>query len=367
MKGIIFTVTNDLNYDQRMKRICSTLVEAGYDVELVGRQKKGSIPLGSQTYRQKRLKLFFSRGKLFYVEYNFRLFFYLLFSRMDAICAVDLDTIIAGLLASRLKGAKLIYDAHEYFTEVPELLDRPIVKKVWEWIARFAVPKADLAYTVNYSLAALFNKKYGKKFEVIRNVPERVETRQLKETKLNKPFILLYQGVLNAGRGLKEVIIAMKELNDTELWLLGEGDLSAQLRVLAMEYQVESKVKFFGYVSPENLNAINSQAHLGLNLLNPKSLNYYYSLANKALDYIQAGLPSVNMNYPEYLNIQKEFEVFYLIEKLEMGKIVEAIDYLNDNPEEYSRLSQNCIAAARILNWENEKSKLLKIYETLNY
>ena len=75
---IYFTVTNDLTYDQRMNRICTSLAAHGYNVVLVGRRRKQSQPLRKEKYQQKRLRCWFQKGKVFYAEYNFRLFFYLL-------------------------------------------------------------------------------------------------------------------------------------------------------------------------------------------------------------------------------------------------------------------------------------------------
>ena len=171
LKRIIFTVTNDLTYDQRMQKICRSLCAAGYAVELVGRQRDFSIPLTNEPFEQTRLQCIFNKGKLFYVEYNIRLLIYLTFSQFDAACAIDLDTIVPVYIIGKLKGAKLIYDAHEYFTEVPEVVRRPSVQKVWQWVEKIFVPKFDLAYTVSGGLAELFQQKYNKHFEVIMNVP----------------------------------------------------------------------------------------------------------------------------------------------------------------------------------------------------
>nr|HPI55391.1 hypothetical protein [Chitinophagaceae bacterium] len=83
VKRIVLTVTTDLNFDQRMIRIATTLANAGYDVLLIGRLKPNSKPLQDRTYRQKRLPVFFQKGPAFYTEYNLRLFFYLLWVRMQ--------------------------------------------------------------------------------------------------------------------------------------------------------------------------------------------------------------------------------------------------------------------------------------------
>src|SRR5690606_13145976 len=137
---IFFTVTNDLTYDQRMQRICRSLSNAGHSVVLVGRKRKHSPPLKSEPYRQYRLRCLGEKGFLFYASYNIRLFFFLWKRRMDGICAIDLDTIIPCLLASRLKKVERIYDAHELFCEMKEIVSRPTMYLFWKWIERSTVP-----------------------------------------------------------------------------------------------------------------------------------------------------------------------------------------------------------------------------------
>ena len=139
MKRIYFTVTNDLTYDQRMQRICTSLARNGYAVALVGRKLISSLPLSEKKFKQKRIRCWFNKGKWFYAEYNFRLFFFLLFKRMDAICAIDLDTILPCLHISRWKRIPRIYDAHELFTELKEVLSRPSIQKAWTKIEKKAV------------------------------------------------------------------------------------------------------------------------------------------------------------------------------------------------------------------------------------
>jgi len=359
---IICTVTNDLTYDQRMLRICDSLSNAGHEVRLIGRKRNFSIPLKSQTYNQKRLRCFFEKGKLFYLEYNLRLFFFLLFAKFDLVCSVDLDTILPGYLAAMWKKKICVYDAHEYFQEVPEVVNRPFTKWVWENVARFTIPNLTHCYTVCESLAILFEAKYGTRFEVIRNVPLRQKFKKETRRKEGKT-VLLYQGVLNEGRGLEEIIRALPSMENVGLWLAGEGDLSLPLRELVKKLSLEKEVQFFGNLRPDELKKITKQATIGLNLLENKGLNYYYSLANKAFDYIQAGLPSINMDFPEYRKINEKFEVFLLIENLEAETIAAAVRKLATDESYYKLLEVNCLKAGREFNWEKEERKLLAFYK----
>ena len=366
---LVFTVTNDLCYDQRMQRICSTLRAEGHEVTLVGRFRKTSPLLPAADYRQVRLLCWFEKGKLFYLEYNIRLFWWLLLQKsFDIYTGIDLDTMMPCLGVARLKGRKCYYDAHEYFSEVPEVVDRPLTKRIWEMVARICIPRVDRAYTVGPALAQIFQKRYGIPFQVVRNMPLlqvnisniAPSTPQLLNSSTSP--IILYQGVLNAGRGLEPAIAAMQKIEGAVLWLAGEGDLSQELRQLAKDLQVENKVRFLGYLNPVELRLLTLQASIGLNLLENRGLSYYYSLANKAFDYVQAGVPSIQMNFPEYLALQEEHRVFYLINRLEVEVLVQAVEHLLGDSELYLALQENCKIAAKEWCWELEKEKLIAIY-----
>lgn len=365
MKKIICTVTNDLHYDQRMIRVCTTLTEAGYEVLLVGRETGQSVPLAVRPFAQKRFRLPFEKGKLFYAAYNARLFFFLLFARFDAVYAVDLDSLVPGFLVSKLRRKHLVFDAHEYFTEVPEVVERPRVKRVWEAVAKQLIPKISHAITVCQSLAVVFEQHYGTPFQVVRNVPFRKPAPD-QTTKPEPPFILLYQGVLNEGRGIEEAVLALKQLDSTvHLWLAGEGDLSGEIRKLVGSEGLSERVRFLGKVSPAELPALTLSAHIGLNLLKNKGLNYYYSLANKAFDYVQAEIPCLCMRFPEYVRLQTEHEVFELLDTLSPSAVAQAVRRLRDDKHHYARLAANCHAAAEKWHWDNEKTVLLRLFENL--
>jgi len=360
---LIFTVTNDLSYDQRMQRICGTLAEQGYSVLLLGRQRAHSSPLVWRNFQQKRLRCFFDNGLLFYAEYNLRCFFFLLFARYDAVCSIDLDTLPAGCLATLLRRKKRVFDAHEYFTEVPEVVHRPVVRRVWGWIARICLPFYRHAYTVGPMLAEIFTKKYNIPFLVVRNMPLRGETVQAKKPHSSR--ILLYQGALNAGRGLETLLEALPALKNMTAWIIGEGDLSEALRAQAERLQLGEQVKFWGFLPPEELKKHTAEAWLSLNLLENKGLSYYYSLANKCFDSVQAGVPVVNMDFPEYRALHAQYDIGVLLSELTPQALITAIQSLEQNPAQYEILHQNCLRARENWHWEHEKAVLLKCWEAV--
>lgn len=361
MAKLLFAVTTDLNFDQRMIRICGTLAGHGYSVELCGRRLPHSPDLAPQAYAQHRFRCQFTKGKLFYMEYNLRLFFFILFRRPDVVCAADLDTLAGAYAASRLTGARLVYDAHEYFTEVPELEGRPLTKKIWELLAAWILPRIRYAYTVSYSLAGILSNRYGITFQTIRNMPLPLKLR-FPLIKKAIPPIILYQGALNKGRGLETAIEAMRDLPMFRLILAGEGDLSDALRQHALQAGVQDRVFFAGKLEPKMLARLTTEAFLGLNLLESNSQSYYYSLANKAFDYVQAHVPSIQMDFPEYRRLNAEIECFILLPKLDKDSLVHAIKSLLNDQERYQTFQFNCKLAAYLWTWEEEQKRLLEFY-----
>ncbi|MEO6133305.1 MAG: glycosyltransferase [Saprospiraceae bacterium] len=364
-KRILLAVTNDLTHDRRMFRICSSLAKDGADVVLIGRKLKSSASFFPKGFSGVRLKCFFNKGPLFYIEYNKRLFIYLLFHRFDISCACDLDTALGVRWACFLKKRKSVYDAHEFFTEVPELTGRHFIKRVWEWIAKSTIPRFDLCYTVGEELATIMGNKYQTEFKVIRNIaPYQPSSVDLIPIYLRKK-ILLYQGALNVGRGLQECIKAVSKLQEWEFWLAGEGDITEQLKALTKQLGLEQKVKFLGWVHPDDLPSLMHEAKLGINMREKGSLNDYYSLPNKFFDCIHAGLPSINMNYPEYKSVNEKYPCSILLDEVSVEFIVSSIQHLDHHPEELEIMSAACIEAAKEFTWKKESEKLRDYYNLL--
>ena len=360
MKRIFFTVTNDLSYDQRMNRICTSLAENGYDVTLVGFTKRNSIPLTQEKYRQKRIPCIFKKGKLFYAEYNARLFFYLLFQKVDAICAIDLDTILPCLRISKLKKVPRIYDAHELFTELKEVVKRPKIQQMWKRIERHTVPKYKWGYTVSDSIAEEFRKRYKTDYKTIRNVSR---LRPLNHVEQPEKFIL-YQGAVNEARAFEFLIPAM-EMVDCSLVICGDGNFMPQLKELIKKHKVENKVQLKGLMTPADLWLFSQQAYIGVAIAENEGLNQYLALPNKFFDYIHAALPQVTMNFPEYKKINKRHEVAILIDDPNPKTIASALNNMLVDNVLHQRLRANCLRARVELNWQREEQKLLSFYQSV--
>ena len=380
-KRLFFTVTNDLVFDQRMIRICGSLARAGYEVTLVGRSAHDSLPLSRYPFRQRRLKTWSRKGKAFYFEYNLRLFLFLLFQKMDGLCAIDLDTILPCYAVSRLRGIPRVYDAHELFCEMQEVVSRPPVYKIWKKIERWCVPHFPHGYTVNGLIAAELHRLYGVEYKVIRNMPP-LETEPAVSPQpaansrtafgdspvftggdgLPRGRFLLYQGAVNEGRCFETLIPAMKTV-DAPLLICGDGNFMEQTRELVRQYGLEEKVIFKGMVRPEDLRRITPKAYIGVTLFDRKGISNYYSLANRWFDYMHAGVPQIAVGYPAYREINNSCPIAVLIDEPGIREISEALNQLLNNTQLYQTLLTNCRQARLRYNWQEEEQKLVLVYQ----
>ena len=333
----------------------------GFEPVLIGRVLPGSRPV-ERAYSTRRMKLLFRKGPLFYFEYNLRLFFCLFRLKIDVFVSNDLDTLPANYLASRIKRKPLVYDSHEYFTEVPELVNRPRVKAIWTRIEKALVPKVDAAYTVCESIAEVYRSKYGVDFKVVRNLPVRATTKSIADRISNSPKIILYQGALNLGRGLEDTIKAMQFIEGAEFWLAGDGDLTQKLKELAISLKLESKVKFLGRLPLQELNEVTRKADLGISLEEDLGLNYRFALPNKLFDYIQAGVPVLVSDLPEMKRIVLKYEVGTFVENAKRSELAEALKDALFDDEKREIWGRNMNWAADKLNWEREEEIVQGIY-----
>ncbi len=366
-KRIIVSVTNDLYTDQRVHKVCTFLLKQGYDVLLVGRMRKTSIPLPLRDYPTKRMRLLFDKGALFYAEYNFRLFLFLLFRRANILLSNDLDSLLGNYAASKFKPtAELVYDSHEYFTEVPELQGRK-AKQIWEGIEAWIFPKLKKIYTVNQSIADLYTKKYKKKVNVVRNIsplwrPTELKSREELELPIGIPIIIIQGAGINVDRGAEEAVEAMKLISNAVLIIVGDGDVVPELKKRIIENKLEEKVLFFGKQPYSVMMNFTHHASIGLTLDKDTNLNYKYSLPNKLFDYIHTNTAVVCTDLVEIRRVVDNYKIGEVIEDFNSTTLANCLNNLLSDTERLKRYQSNCELASQAENWEKETEVLAELF-----
>lgn len=367
-KTVLVSVINDLNTDQRVHKICSFIEQQGYNVVLIGRKTKRSTPMEERSYQTIRMKLLFEKGGLFYAEFNLRLFFLLLFKRSHTLVANDLDTLLASFLVAKLKRKKLVYDSHEFFTEVPELLNRPKIRAVWLAIERFIFPKLTHISTVNHSIANEYKKRYEKELTIVRNVSPLWQSTTVVPSKeeLGIPRdknVLIMQGAgLNIDRGVEEAIRMMPLLTNSVLLIVGDGDVIPDMKRLVQENNWENLVLFFGKRPYKELMNYTFHADLGLSFDQPTNANYRFSLPNKLFDYIHTTTPVICSNVIEVATLVNNYQIGTVVTDFSPDGLAKVINPILANKDVIASWEKNCQVAAETENWQVESQKLIEFY-----
>jgi glycosyltransferase involved in cell wall biosynthesis len=365
-RRIIISVTNDLYTDQRVLKVCDFLQRNGLEIVLVGRMRKDSPPLQLPGIRIKRFRLLFDSGVLFYAAYHFRLFLFLLFTRCDYLLANDLDTLLPNYFVARIRNKKLFYDTHEYFTEVPELAHAPLKKKMWQLIEEIIFPRLQQVYTVNSSIAEVYQKKYQVKVSVVRNLPVKLAIQPAQRSTLGLPEqrrIVILQGAgINIHRGAEELLEALVQIENVLLLVVGNGDVIDVLKRRAAKADLNGKVKFIPKLPYAQMMQYTQVADAGVSLDKDISLNYRYSLPNKLFDYVQAGIPVLASDLPEIKRIFSQYRIGEITASHAPEAIAEKLNYLFTHAVEYKAGIES---ARRELTWEKEIAVLQEIYAAI--
>ena len=262
----------------------------------------------------------------------------------------------------------LVYDSHEFYTETPELVNRPFVQGIWERIEAFIFPRLTDIITVNGSIAGLYEEKYHKKLHVVRNIPRRLkEEKRYSRAELGLPEdrkIILLQGAgINIQRGAEEAIEAVRHCENVLLLIIGSGDVVGKLKEKAEQSDYRDRVMFLPKMPYEEMMRYTRLADIGLTLDKDTNINYRYSLPNKLFDYIHARIPVLASRLPEIASIVEDYDIGMITENHKPENIALKLKEMLGDQELTSRWKNNLDKAAEALCWEKEELTLKEVYQ----
>jgi len=362
-KRVIVSAFSNLYTDQRIEKICRTLHENGYDIDLIGNTWAGNNDL-SRPYKVSRIQLISKSLKTAYFEFNWKLYRELK-KRADEetiLYANDLDALLPNYLIAKKHQIPLIFDSHEIFSEMPAIQGK-MSQKLWRYLERRLVPEVQHMITASSGYADWFKNRYGIQAAVVQNAPRKMDFKS--EIPDNNPKIILYQGVINPFRGIDKAILAMHHLDHIIFKIAGDGPKREEYEKLVIRENLQEKVLFLGKLLPEDLRKITLTADCGMSIEENGGESYYYSLPNKVLDCIQSRVPLILSDLPEMRRIKNQYNIGEIIKDHEPETIAHAIKaILNKGRTFYQPELEK---AANQLCWENEELKLLEVVKKASF
>jgi glycosyltransferase involved in cell wall biosynthesis len=372
-------VVSDLQYDARVWKQARALAASGRSVSLLGftyeierprhRREDGidvtELPFGS---RRKVTRIGRVRSLL-------RLWAATVRTRARVYHCHNVHPAPAVWLASRLRRAPYVYDAHELYGDPddPSSLRQRIAAAASLRVERFMVRRAAFVITTNEARAEVLRERHGiDGIVVLPNVPPRLEVLEPLDPGYPQGVrVLLYQGGIYPQYGIAEAIEAITLLAGVDLVILGfgrEAELE-RLRGLAAEHGVADRVHFLGPRPFGELARTAAAASAGLVPIKPLNINLRLGDTNKIHDYLMGGLPVVASDLPEIRRIARRGDppVGELFEGDSPASLAAAVERLLGDDELYrARRAEARRLALEEHNWEAVAPRLIRAYESVD-
>lgn len=362
-KKVLVSAFSSLYTDQRIEKVCKTLSDSGYSIDLIGNDWGGNEKM-ERPYPFSRIELKSKSLKTAYFEFNWKLY-KVLKKKADKetiLLANDIDALLPNYLISRKLNIPLVFDSHEIFTEMPAIQNR-FSQKFWRVVEGYLVPRVEFMMTESESYAEWFHEKYKVNPVVVRNIPRKIP--DVPEFPDNHPKIILYQGAINQSRGIEKMIVAMHHIKNAVFKIAGDGPKKKDYEELVIKENLQDRVIFLGKLKPENLREVTRTADAGFSLEENNGVSYYYSLPNKVCDYIQSRVPLVMINFPEMQRIKNQFNVGEMVTDHQPETIEKAINLILERGRQYYRSELD--KAADVFCWEKEERNILQLFEKASH
>jgi glycosyltransferase involved in cell wall biosynthesis len=287
-------------------------------------------------------------------------------SRPDVVHAHDVNTLPTAWAAARRTGARLVYDAHEISTDREGYRE---LRGLIAWAEGRLMPRADATITTTAMRAKFFARAYGvPRPLVLQNRPrfQDLSRGTLIRDRLGLGDglpVVLYQGGLQPGRGLEDLVAAMPGLPPCHLVYIGGGRLLAALKGMAAERGLEGRVHFVPTVPLAELLAWTASADIGAQPIRNTCLNHLSTDSNKLFEYAMAGLPVVASDFPEIRRVVRAHDIGLLFDPETPGALAAALRRLLADAGLRARLAANARASARALSWEAQEGELASLYD----
>jgi glycosyltransferase involved in cell wall biosynthesis len=288
-------------------------------------------------------------------------------AKPDVIHANDFNTLIQAYIASKICGAKVLYDSHEICSENIGIADSKLRKNAIIFFERILLKRIGAMVSVSNSAAKYFKKKYNIPLPtVVTNCPYREHVMQ-QHYNNNHRFEVLYQGQMYRGRGYEQFVESAHYINDNIVLVLrGYGSIENELRGIVEKNKLQNNVRFDPPVEIKDLVTKAAESNVGVVLTQPVNINFELTVSNKLFEYLHAELPVILSDVPEHRYLNSKYNFGIIVSDFSPKGIADCINRLASDSKEYNRLKRNATIAAKELCWENESKKLLTLYKNLS-
>lgn len=381
---VLMLLDNPFKSDARVEKEALSLIKAGYSVKVICLanpllpefEERNAISIHRFIHPSLYTRPFSKEA----VMGSRQLIEYLSKESFEILHCHDYNLVHIG---SRLKKIKphlrLVYDAHEFFTEfsihrnVHGLFNKLKTFVVWKLLL-LREKRAARQYHALLSTTPFIVEKLSEKFNVkkrafLRNIPEKqivISTNYLKAFFgfKNDSFVIVHTGnIYFQPQHLLSLYNSLKSCNcNVYLVFFIDNSRSLQYQNFIQKHQLTDLIFFHPYPKKEDILNYLSSADFGYSWVNPAFKSQVYGSPNRFWEYTLAGIPIIsNYQWEIDAEIKKSNQGIVYVD--EMKGFETSLQQMLSNVEFYKK---NASAVAEKNCWETESKKLTALYQEIN-
>lgn len=376
---VLMLLTNAYDPDPRVRQEALALTRMGCRVRLLAWDRDGRSPefecIEGIEIRRIFLRSKHGRGttQLFFYAWLYLKMLWTGFRiRFDAVHCHDLDTLPLGYLLGKLKRKPVVYDAHESF---PDMLDGSVhagVRRGLVALENFLIRRADLLITVGEKLKRHFEERGARHAVVVGNwkrmgdytrlQPENLEVRR----SLGIPdgaLVVVCIVQLFRDRKIEELLAAVDQCPNVFLIIGGKGALEA---VVAQRAAANTRIRYVGFVSGEQIPAYTCAADIVYYGFDPANPNARFSAPNKLFEALAAGRPLITGDFGEIADVVRKAACGVVLPEYNAAEIRKALVLLGDGARRTAMAQNAREYGGAAMNWEKGEEILYREYSELS-
>lgn len=359
---VIFLRASEAPIDAKLGRYQRALKQAGIDHVTIYWDRSGQARKDgpNPVFRLRSLEDSATVVLLKLLCFNLFALMQLLLGRREfrIIHAIDLDSAVCAMLASKFTGRRFVFDIYDSFSDSRGLSGKP--KQFVDWLEALVIQQADMAIIADNCRLTQHPPIEASKLLVIENIPE-TEIQFLplsdREKDANRPLKVGYLGTLEPKhRGLENLCASAAKLGFVELYIAGAGALEPDIRNWTASCP---RIKFLGPQSHQDGLKIMQQCDIIAGLYYQSQPNHAYAAPNKYFEHLLLGRPLLTSKGTPPGNKVEAYNSGWAIDDCAIG-ILEALTKAYCDPQ----LCQQMGANARRLWEEKFATYFERVYAT---
>ena len=369
-KKILIIRSNPVAPDPRVDKIAAALSEAGYEVNVLGWDRTGSLPRFEQrdSYMIERLLIRANYGAGLgnlpqLIRWQFGLFAWLIshLRTFDSIHACDFDTIVPAYLCKLFWHKKVVYDIFDFYADH--------LRRTPDWINNIIrgidlkiINRVDAVILVDDSRKQQIARSAPRRLSIVYNSPDETSFELIHTQNRNDLYKLkiAYIGLLQKERGIYEILQILQRHPDWHLDIAGFGGDEDEIIKTALSIP---NVIFHGRIPYRKTIELSSAADVLFATYDPVIPNHRFSSPNKLFEAMMLGKPIIVAKNTNMDKIVAEQESGLVVNYGDVQEFEGALARLAENPAERLAKGKNARKAYQsIYSWSIMKKRLIELY-----